>query len=260
MNITAPKLQRDDLTTKLIASFKDLIARRVLKPGAKLPPERDLAQRFGVSRSSLRHALKSLDTLGIITQRVGDGTYLTSDPSHILVAPLEFLLLMEGISELDVADTRLIVEPELAARAAAQASEELIARLGELMEGLRTETDSTKLIELDIAFHEAIFSESGNRLISRIFSMLHRLVYNNMEITSQHVDSAHTLQFHEPIYRAICDRNPTEARNCMIAHLTDSRQILQQAAGRVRNTGGSDEYPMLTKRAAEKAESREITG
>jgi GntR family transcriptional repressor for pyruvate dehydrogenase complex len=119
--VPAPK---QDLTNQLLARFKDLISERVLQPGMKLPPERELAPKFGVSRSSLRHALKVLETMGVVTQRVGDGTYVTANAGRILSEPLEFLLLLDGISAADVIDTRLIVEPELAARAAHQATTE----------------------------------------------------------------------------------------------------------------------------------------
>src|SRR5579883_1216490 len=140
---------REDLTSRLIESFKDLIAKGVLKPGVKLPPERDLAHRFGVSRSSLRHALKALDMLGIITQRVGDGTYLSSDPARILSAPLEFLFLLDAEADTHVHQTRLLVEPGLAAAAAERASTETAAELTAILEKMKAETDHHKLLELD---------------------------------------------------------------------------------------------------------------
>src|SRR5512144_952948 len=106
------------ITTQLIARLKALISEGVLLPGCKLPPERELAPAFGVSRSSLRHALKALEIMGVLTQRVGDGTYLTSSAAGILSEPLEFLVVLDDISLFDLLETRLIVEPELAARAA----------------------------------------------------------------------------------------------------------------------------------------------
>src|SRR5512134_2603205 len=112
MTIAPPLLNgkpKDDLTHQLLARFKDLIAQGVLRPGGRLPPERELAKRFGVSRSSLRHALKVLDIMGVLTQRVGDGTYLTTSASRILSEPLEFLVLLDGISLFDLLETRLIV-------------------------------------------------------------------------------------------------------------------------------------------------------
>ena len=73
-----------------------MIAQGDLHPGAKLPPERDLAKRFGVNRASVRQALKALEVMGVVRQRVGDGTYLTEDALSTLSAPLDFLLLVDG--------------------------------------------------------------------------------------------------------------------------------------------------------------------
>src|SRR5690348_10875458 len=89
---------KDDVTVKLIGVFKKLIGEGALSPGARLPAERDLAEKFGVSRSSLRQALKVLEIMGVISQRVGDGTYLNSGAHRILAEPMEFLILLDGIS------------------------------------------------------------------------------------------------------------------------------------------------------------------
>lgn len=88
-----PKARRDegtefsDITVRLVARFKDLIAKGAFLPGHKLPPERQLARRFGVNRSSLRQALKVLQLMGVLRQRVGDGTYLGTDAQGVLRGP-----------------------------------------------------------------------------------------------------------------------------------------------------------------------------
>ncbi len=246
MSSSAPPAIREDLTNRLIETFKDLISKGVLKPGMKLPPERDLSQRLGVSRSSLRHALKALELLGVINQRVGDGTYLNPDPSRILGAPLEFLLLVDGITELDVIDTRLIVEPELAARAANKANIQDVDRIGSILENMKRETQEDKLIELDLAFHEAIFRASGNRLATHIFSMIHRSMVASIEVTSKLVDWSHTIAFHEPIYLAIYRRSGADARKHMMEHLNDARELLLSAGGQRVKTGLMD-FPNLGK-------------
>lgn len=231
MNMTTPRpsVSREGLTNQIIASFKDLLGRGILHWGTKLPPEREMALKFGVSRVSLRHALKALELFGVITQRVGDGTYLSPDPSKILGPALDFLLLVDDISPLDVIDTRLIVEPELAAAAARNARAENITQIGSILERMRVTRDEMAMNELDLAFHEAIFHASGNRLTTRIFSILHRSMLDSMEVTSKLVDSKHTIAFHEPIYIAIRDRKEEEARLQMRRHLTDAQQILERA-------------------------------
>src|SRR5579862_5583297 len=98
---------KEDLTNKLIGTFNHLISLGVLKPGTKLPPERELAPRLAVSRSSLRHALKALENMGILSQRVGDGTYIRESCEEILSRPLELLILLDGISASELLETRL---------------------------------------------------------------------------------------------------------------------------------------------------------
>lgn len=232
MRVPKPAVPPEGLTNQIIWSFKDLLSRGLLEWGTKLPPERELAKKFGVSRVSLRHALKALELFGIITQRVGDGTYLRPDPSKVLEPALDFLLLVDDISPIDVVNTRLIVEPELAASAAQNARAENIKEIGSILDSMRVAVDSTTGNELDLAFHEAIFRASGNRLTTRIFSILHRSMLDSMEVTSKMVNPKHTIAFHEPIYIAIRDRDEEGARQQMRRHLTDSRQLLKRAIAR----------------------------
>jgi GntR family transcriptional repressor for pyruvate dehydrogenase complex len=117
---------KGDLTDWLILRFKQLISEGTLKPGYKLPSERELSLHFGVSRTSLRPVMKILKMMGVISQRVGDGTYLNGDASSVLAEPMEFLFLLDETSSQELVETRLMVEPTLAARAAEQASREQV--------------------------------------------------------------------------------------------------------------------------------------
>src|SRR5262249_5698395 len=118
---------KEDVTATLVGVFKRLISEGSLAPGHRLPAERELAEMFGVSRSSLRQALKVWYIMGVSWQRVGDGTYSNPAALSILAEPMEFLILLDGLSFHELMEARLIVEPELAARAAARAAPEDIA-------------------------------------------------------------------------------------------------------------------------------------
>src|SRR3954447_1839004 len=87
-----------DLTTTLLSAFEKMISDGTICPGGKLPPERDLAKHFSVNRGSVRQALKAMQFIGLVRQRVGDGTYLTKDASSALSVPLDFFMLVEGIA------------------------------------------------------------------------------------------------------------------------------------------------------------------
>lgn len=217
------------LTDQLLASFKDLISRGALRPGEKLPPERELAQKFGVSRSSLRSALKVLDVMGVVTQRVGDGTYLGANAERALSRPLEFLVQLEGISAFELLETRLIVEPELAARAAERASAEEVAAIAASIEQMKKQ-GGPRFIQADAEFHKAIFKAAGNRLCDRIFGLIHRAMLDSIALTARMVAGEHTLRMHRRILDAIRKRDPEAARRAMRLHLEEAGQLIRRHA------------------------------
>jgi GntR family transcriptional repressor for pyruvate dehydrogenase complex len=140
---------------------------------------------------------------------------------------MEFLILLDGISFEELMDARLIVEPELAARAAARATPEEVAALRQSltrMEG--SQNDHAGLIEADLQFHRAIFQMAQNRVCSLLFSIVHELLHGLMEITSQMVDLDHTVRLHRRIFAAIRKGDPDDARARMFAHLTDAKELL----------------------------------
>ena len=89
---------KEDVTSLLVKRFQEMLRDGLLRQGSRLPPERDLAAHFNVARSSLRQALKVLEVMGVITQKVGDGSYLNTDTSAVLAVPLEFLFLLDDTS------------------------------------------------------------------------------------------------------------------------------------------------------------------
>ncbi len=213
----------EDLTTRLLADFHALIASGEIKPGARLPPERELAKRFGASRSSLRPVIKMLGNAGVLSQRVGDGTYLNNDATGILSVPLKFLILLDGISLIELFEARLMLEPELAARAAQSAS-------GEDLEAMRRTFAVFKEtpVEADIHFHMAICRATRNRICMRMFEAIHKAFAQGMVWTAP-LAPERALEFHRSIYTAIHLRNPEESRKLMAEHLMHAKGLLLQA-------------------------------
>src|SRR6201992_4389922 len=120
---------KEDVTHLLILRFQQMLSDGVLTPGTKLPSERELAAHFKVARSSLRQALKVLEIMGVITQKVGDGSYLNKDASSVLAVPMEFLFLLDNTSLQELTEMRLMMEAALGAKAAERANSEHIALL-----------------------------------------------------------------------------------------------------------------------------------
>lgn len=232
LNLNAmPLCKSRDLTHTLVGALKDLISTGGLQPGGRLPPERELARQFGVNRASVRQALKALEVMGIVNQRVGDGTYLTHDASTTLRAPLDFLILVDGISFQELFEARRIVEPELAARAAMRRSPEDLAELEQAVRAMTGPSSITaeELAEQDLRFHEAIWRASGNRVCQRMFSSLHRFMARSLSLTSAASDVSTPLSAHHQLLLAIRDFDADQARHVMMEHLLQGESIWLQS-------------------------------
>lgn len=226
------------LTRTLIGVLKSLMSDGSLALGSRLPPERQLAEQFGVHRSSLRQALKALETMGVLTQRVGDGTYLTNDAASILSAPIEFMIIVDGISFNELMEARLIVEPELAARAAERATSNDLTDLRTALDAMKvTRNDRTVRAQHDLTFHETIARASANRVCQRMFTAIHKATMKSILLaTSVDNNYKETIRFHEAIYKAIWRRESEEARRQMTEHLVSAKGLISSVSeNRPRN-------------------------
>jgi GntR family transcriptional regulator, transcriptional repressor for pyruvate dehydrogenase complex len=214
------------ITAKLISRIKSLIATGAIAPGSKFPPERELAKDFSVNRASVRQALKVLEIMGVLSQRVGDGTYLSASAETILNEPLDFLVLLDDLSHHELFETRLMVEPELTARATERATAEDLAGLRNAILAMERSKTTSERLEADIAFHEGIFRASGNRICHLLFRAIHRTLLTSMGFLSNRVSIEQPLMYHRKIYAAMRKRQPDEARQAMLEHIVDARNLL----------------------------------
>lgn len=225
----ARPLRADNVTQLLIQRFQKMIRDGVLTQGSRLPSERDLAVHFGVARSSLRQALKVLEIMGILTQKVGDGTYLAKDSSAVLAVPMEFLFLLDDTSVQELSELRLLMEPGLARLAAERATAEDIILLRKSVRDLEASRGNTaKLVAADLLFHRAIFVASKNRAASSVYQTIHRAMAKMILVTSRLVELEHTLSFHKPIMLAIEKRDGQRAARLMSEHLQDATALLSR--------------------------------
>ena len=194
-----------------------------------------MANNLRVSRGSLRQVLKMLEIMGVVSQRVGDGTYLNAAAPSILAEPMEFLILLDGISFEELMEARLIVEPELAARAATRASPEQLAALRAATDRMGSQGE---VVEDDLQFHRTIFPMADNRVCSLMFSIVHQSLHKLMEMTSQMVDLEHTLR---------C----TSASTMRSKSVTPTRRAPRRCRGRTRRN-----RELLTKSNAARMQSQ----
>lgn len=151
------------VTDRAIEAVKKMIIDGELRPGDRLPPEKELSERIGVSRNSLREAVKALSVIRVLHVRQGDGTYVTSLEPDMLVEALGFVLDLHQDSEAaHVLAVRRLLEPTAVSQACAHLTEEDLDELDDLMDGLSADSDVNTLVEADIAFHHLINSRSDN--------------------------------------------------------------------------------------------------
>ncbi len=230
-------MKNSHLTSKLVDNVRQMIADGNLQPGGRIPAERDLARHLGVDRSSLRQALKALAVMGVIHQQVGLGTHLTRDASALLNVPLDFLLLVDGITFAELFEARRIFEPELAARAARRHNPRELVQMENSLIQMRQHAESGSLAKVaacDRRFHRLTWKMAGNRICLRMLEPLHRIMTNSFAVTWSVTDYTQAIASHAGILDAIRAGDPDAARLSMSQHLDRAESILVSAGSRLR--------------------------
>jgi GntR family transcriptional regulator, transcriptional repressor for pyruvate dehydrogenase complex len=203
-------------TDGLSAVLEGMIGDGSIGGGERLPPERELAQQLGVSRTSLREALHELELKGLIDRRPGRGTVVVQGRGETLLGHMHAA--ERGLRE--VMDLRAVIEPSIAERAAQRATADDLEVLRGVLDEMRAETSVARTAQLDIEFHAAIARASHNPLLVKL-----------MRFASEEIDEgrrrrAHTkrrrertIEAHEEIVERICARDPEGAAAAMAAHI-----------------------------------------
>jgi DNA-binding FadR family transcriptional regulator len=161
------------VTDEAIEKIKEMIMSGELAPGDRLPREAELATALGLSRNSLREAIKALSLLNVLTVRQGDGTYVSSLETPLLLETLSFILdLHRDADVLQVFQVRGILEPAATALAAQQADPATVAGLREILDGLGDAPTVPELVASDITFHVRIAEATGNPLLASLIESM----------------------------------------------------------------------------------------
>ena len=196
-----------------------------LKPGQQLPPERELAATLGVSRPSLREALRALSLLGVLRIRQGGGVYVSSLDPESLLAPLHFFISLNARNVEDLFEARLVIESEITRIAAEKISPENLAILKECVEFESNELDDEdKFIGSDVKFHKVLFESVDNSFLQQFATSLHILGKASREITG-HIPGVveQSLDDHKRILQAIEAGDGDAAAAAMRQHLNNVR-------------------------------------
>jgi len=212
-----------------VAELQTLILTQ-LKPGDMLPPERELVRRFGVSRGSIRDAIRSLEAIGLLEPRQGVGTVVRDRSIDVVVSPLTSVLLQKQKVINELLDVRMIIEPALARRAALHATAghiaEMQAILNRQQERVRLGEPATKE---DTAFHYTIAQAADNSVMLKLthvlMDSLREMRERSLQVGDRQVKS---LAGHHRILTALKQGDATAAEAAMRRHLSEIEKIILQ--------------------------------
>lgn len=234
MSPDQPPLRRARLYEEIAERLRDLIAEQRLIPGDRLPGERALAARLGVSRTSVRQALASLRAIGLVDVRHGDGAFLMR-PADEVVPTLAVEMLHVEADHPMVWEAREALEVHAARLAATRATTADLAAMHRAITAMAAEVDAGEDgNEGDAALHRAIVDAAQNPLLSQLFATLHEVVDRTSAASLSTPGRApESLRAHRAIVEAIGDRDAERAASEMTSHLRGSaRQFTIPSAAR----------------------------
>ena len=222
-------------TNQVVAFVRELIERRRVQPGDRLPTERALATQIGVSRPTVRAGLRALAALGVVQSRHGSGNYIQDGPPALASEPLSFLAALHGFTHDQMYEARRILEVEAAGLAASRATSDQLASMAEEVASLfATMDEPQRFLVHDIDFHRTVAAASANPIVAALVEMVSGLYYDRRRVTAARAsdsDLRDAAEAHRRIYRAIRARDSAAARKAMHDHLTLAREYQAQEPG-----------------------------
>lgn len=211
-----------------------LISRGALKGGARLPPERELANALSVSRTSVRTGLQALAAKGVLVVRHGAGTFVADGPPTLDGEPLLLLAALHGCSGREMFEARRTLEVGVAGLAAERATPDDLAAMAEEVASMFASIDDPhQFLVHDIRFHRAVAAASGNRVLAAIVEMVSSIFYGLRRRTADRSDDRRpAANAHRRIYQAIRDHHRSRAEGLMHDHLlvAEREQVIEDAA------------------------------
>lgn len=220
-------IRRNKVYEEVARQIERLILKK-LKPGDKLPSERELAEMLQVSRSSIRDAIRGLELIGLVEPRQGAGTIVKELSSESVVNPFANTLKQQREQVTELLDFRKMLEPPLAARAATHATDDEIAEMEEILQRqeIKLEGGEAAIAE-DTEFHYAVALASGNSVILKVLDVLMDLLRDTRERTLQIEGRPEkSLAGHRRILAAIMRRDAESAKAAMRRHVEDVEEIV----------------------------------
>ena len=217
------------VTDEAIEKLKEMIVSGRLRPGDRLPREADLATSLGLSRSSLREAVRALALINILDVRRGDGTYVTSLEPAVMLEALNFIVdFHHDTSVLEFLQVRRILEPAATALAAERIDSRQVDELRALLDSLGPHPEVDELVASDLEFHRRIAVSSGNSVLSSLLDTIsapttRARIWRGL---TQSGARERTLAEHRAILDALAARDGEVARSWATVHIANVEQWL----------------------------------
>src|SRR6185436_1131159 len=226
-NVVGP-VETGLMTEQVVIQVREMIRAGTLRPGDRLPSEREFAKRLGISRASLRAGLRFLSAIGVLTSRHGSGSYIADGPPALDSEPLNMLASLHGFTTEKMFEARRLVEVAIAGLDAENATDEDLRTMSEEVTETYAALDNPQeYLVHDFGFHRAVAVASGNPILATFMEMITDVLEKRR---SQTIDRYHDLkesaEMHRKIYRAIRARNAEAARAAMSQHLILTEQAL----------------------------------
>ena len=228
-------ISRPSLSDEIVEQIIGLISRGILRPGERMPSEKQLCQQFAVSRTSVREALRSLSVMGILEAHAGEGTYVSEDNSRYLQKTLQWSLLLDRKLVDDLIETRLTLESETAFLAAQRAGQQDLLEIEAAIEGMEQSANKPEsYLGFDVRFHLVIARASQNSILSQLLGMirgyLQTWIKETLSATPAHDSElrAHkSIAEHRKVQAALKSGNAEDARQAMRQHILSSSADLR---------------------------------
>jgi GntR family transcriptional regulator, transcriptional repressor for pyruvate dehydrogenase complex len=224
------EFDRAKLSERIAERLVLLIAERQLRPGDKLPSERDLAAMMHVSRPSLREALRALDIMQIVEIRQGSGTYVKSLKPEVLVEHFDFVFSLDDPTFAEFLEARTMLEPGIAAMAALKATDAELAEISACLERTANAVhDPQHFLDADRELHELITAAAHNQIVGRFMATLTRLgLASRQRTVALKGVREESLEDHHAIVAALQRRDPEAASRAMRKHLERIHKSLSE--------------------------------
>ncbi len=213
---------------EIVLKVIDMIEQGMLKSGDQLPSERELSETFEVSRSSVREALRALESQGFLESKHGDGTYVAHQPIEALIDPLVSIIFAEKDSQIELFEMRRLIEPKLVSLAAQRAKPEDLDELEEILEVQEEQVAQGNVgMDFDKTFHEKLVAIARNKVLEHLMDSMMDCLEQSRDGSLQ-VDGRpkKSLERHREIIDAIKSGDCEHAEGVMRDHLEDIEGIL----------------------------------